>query len=287
MLDYRYETFLSLVETKSYTKTAKQINFTQPAVTKHIQYIEKELGTTLVIFKDRQLIITNEGQYLYEKIKFLQQEIVGIKQEMLNQISLKIGASKTIGEYYLPKRLESFNQTFEKAEVSLMVDNTSTLLKQLDRRKIDLALVSGPVQQPGFVKDVFYTDDIVLFCSNNHHLAGKTIKLADLFSETMVARESESGLSESLNEQLHQLNYRLSDFQHVQRVGNINLIKHLVKQNEGLSFSYRTSIQQDLTEGRFSTVTMTDFSPQQDFYVVRQNEQELNQATRYFIDRLK
>lgn len=75
MLDYRYNTFIVLVETKSYTKTAKQINFTQPAVTKHIQFIEKELKTSLVIYQNNQLTITSEGIYLYHQIKKIQSEI--------------------------------------------------------------------------------------------------------------------------------------------------------------------------------------------------------------------
>ena len=39
MLDYRYETFIILSETLNYTKAAQQLNLSQPAVTKHIQYL--------------------------------------------------------------------------------------------------------------------------------------------------------------------------------------------------------------------------------------------------------
>ena len=40
MLDYRMDTFLSLCETKSYTKTAAILHLTQPSVTQHIKYLE-------------------------------------------------------------------------------------------------------------------------------------------------------------------------------------------------------------------------------------------------------
>ena len=40
MLDLRLDTFLSLCETRNYTKTANLINITQPAVTQHIKYLE-------------------------------------------------------------------------------------------------------------------------------------------------------------------------------------------------------------------------------------------------------
>ena len=44
MLDYRYKTFLTLIEEGSYTKAAKKLNITQPAVTQHIQHLQEELG---------------------------------------------------------------------------------------------------------------------------------------------------------------------------------------------------------------------------------------------------
>ena len=40
MLDYRMDTFLSLCETQSYTKTAEHLHLTQPSVTQHIKYLE-------------------------------------------------------------------------------------------------------------------------------------------------------------------------------------------------------------------------------------------------------
>lgn len=162
MLDYRYNTFIVLVETKSYTKTAKQINFTQPAVTKHIQFIEKELKTSLVIYQNNQLTITSEGIYLYHQIKKIQSEINKIESFLIDEISLQIGTSKTIGEFIISDTLSKFNQQFDNPKVSVLVDNTSALLSLLTKRKIDFALISGPISISDFDCEVFLEDNILL-----------------------------------------------------------------------------------------------------------------------------
>ena len=64
MLNYRYKTFLTLIEEGSYTKAAKKLNITQPAVTQHIQHLQEELGVQLFRFEGKQLLVTEKGRYL-------------------------------------------------------------------------------------------------------------------------------------------------------------------------------------------------------------------------------
>ena len=49
MLNFKLDTFLSLCETRSYTRTAEYLHITQPAVTQHIKYLESYYGTKLQI----------------------------------------------------------------------------------------------------------------------------------------------------------------------------------------------------------------------------------------------
>ena len=47
MLDWRVDTFLDVCETLNYTHTARRLSITQPAVSQHISWLEKQLGVTL------------------------------------------------------------------------------------------------------------------------------------------------------------------------------------------------------------------------------------------------
>ena len=55
MLDYRIYTFISLCETRSYTKTAEQLHISQPSVSQHIKALEQHYGCDLFYFEGRNL----------------------------------------------------------------------------------------------------------------------------------------------------------------------------------------------------------------------------------------
>lgn len=287
MLDYRYNTFIVLVETKSYTKTAKQINFTQPAVTKHIQFIEKELKTSLVIYQNNQLTITSEGIYLYHQIKKIQSEINKIESFLIDEISLQIGTSKTIGEFIISDTLSEFNQQFDNPKVSVLVDNTSALLSLLTKRKIDFALISGPISISDFDCEVFLEDNILLVCSNQHPLANRTVSVNKLSTERFLIRESGSGIMEAVLNKFNEHKMDYQDLSNKQVVGNINVIKDMVYKNEGISFIYQSSVKKELENKKLSTITIKGFNQKQPFYIVKNQQQILNNSSYSFLKLLK
>lgn len=287
MLDYRYNTFIVLVETKSYTKTAKQINFTQPAVTKHIQFIEKELKTSLVIYQNNQLTITSEGIYLYHQIKKIQSEINKIESFLIDEISLQIGTSKTIGEFVISDTLSKFNQQFDNPKVSVLVDNTSALLSLLTKRKIDFALISGPISISDFDCEVFLEDNILLVCSNQHPLANRTVSINKLSTERFLIREGGSGIMEAVLNKFNEHKMDYEDLSNKQVVGNINVIKDMVYKNEGISFIYQLSVKKELENKKLSTITIKGFNQKQPFYIVKNQQQILNNSSYSFLKLLK
>ena len=68
MLDYRTETFLTVCKTLNFTTAAKQLNITQPAVSQHIHFLEKQYNTTLFAYKNKELSLTPSGQILYKHL---------------------------------------------------------------------------------------------------------------------------------------------------------------------------------------------------------------------------
>lgn len=283
MIDYRYRTFVDLVETKNYTKTAERLNFSQPAVTKHIQYIEQTLKVKLFTYEDRQLVTTTRGNYLYEKIKQLIRESEDIISSLQGNSNLRIGASKTIGEYLISDKIKKYNQNFPNSEVFLMVDNTSNLFEQLQKGKIDLALISGPLPNSFFPSTPFIEDEIILICSPEHPLANRTITISDIFSSRLFIRESGSGILESIEYYLNNLNLNLSRFKQVKTFGSISLIKSLVSQNEGISFVYKISVEKELEDKQLRQIHLSNFKPKQSFYFVQNPLNSLNDPTEFFL----
>ena len=63
-MEPRLETFLCVCQTMNFTRAAEQLNLTQPAVSQHIRFLEKQYGMPLFIHDGRRLRLTPAGKVL-------------------------------------------------------------------------------------------------------------------------------------------------------------------------------------------------------------------------------
>ena len=71
MLDHKYKVFYHLAQTPNTTKVAEELLLSQPAISKNIKELEKELGITLFNRIEGRMQLTEAGQYLYSEIEIL------------------------------------------------------------------------------------------------------------------------------------------------------------------------------------------------------------------------
>jgi len=62
--DSRINVFMAVCEEGSFTKAAKRLGISQPAVSKHIAKLEEELGCALFVRYDKSIILTEKGEQL-------------------------------------------------------------------------------------------------------------------------------------------------------------------------------------------------------------------------------
>ncbi|MBS5595349.1 MAG: LysR family transcriptional regulator, partial [Clostridiales bacterium] len=103
MLNDSIRVFLMVVEKKSFSKAAKALFLTQPAVSFQIQMLEEHYSTRLFDRVSRNIILTESGELLYKfatEMNNMQQHLEKDMQELNSTIigRLRIGASNTIGE---------------------------------------------------------------------------------------------------------------------------------------------------------------------------------------------
>ena len=82
MTDKRLQVFTVAARQLSFSKTAKIMGISQPAVSKHIALLEKELGGALFLRISQTLVLTKKGEQLLEiadKILALYQSIDNLK----------------------------------------------------------------------------------------------------------------------------------------------------------------------------------------------------------------
>ena len=101
---------MAVCSVMNYREAAELLHITQPAVTQHIQFLEKEYGCRLFLYENRKLIKTPAAQMLEDYLRSVQQRENFLREKIKNNglRELRIGATKTIGDYVITDRIHDF-----------------------------------------------------------------------------------------------------------------------------------------------------------------------------------
>ncbi len=270
MLDTRIESFLAVCRNKSYTKASEELCLTQPAITQHIQSLERYYGSRFFEYSNRQLKFTKTGELFYKYVlnaKANEQIILKKLSEINNaKKTLKFAATLTIGEFTLPPILSDFMNTFEEYNITMYVDNTRTVLRMLQDGEIYFALVEGLFKKSDYETKLYKIAPFILTAPVCHPLTNKRVVLLDdLKDETIIIRESGSGSREVLERGLYDKNHTLGDFKNIIEIGNVNVIKEMVKSGIGLSFMYEDAVREEIRRKELTEIKIADFIIEREF----------------------
>ena len=268
MLDFRMDTFLALCRTMNYTRAAEELNITQPAVTQHIQYLQRHYGVKLFQYRDKHLFLTEAGAALRSAALTMEHD----ERELMEHLPLlqkgmqhlRLGATLTVGEYALPPHLGRYMKRHPDVALHLVVGSTRRLLEGLNRGELDAAVVEGYFAKREYDAIRWSMEPYVCVCAAGSALEGP-MELEDLFTQTMILRDPESGTREILERALLERNFQLSDFRRVVEINDLTVIKQLVEQNCGITFLYRRAVERELEEGQLRQVFLRGWEVQHEF----------------------
>ncbi len=144
-------TFLWVARLGGFRKASDRLHLSQPAVSTRIANLEDELQAKLFERGPGDLVLTKKGQQLLgyaEQMLFVEEEI---KQRIANPAEtaglLRLGASETIAQAWLPAFIQAFSTQYPRVNVDLTVDISINLRASLLERRLDLAFLMGPVSE--------------------------------------------------------------------------------------------------------------------------------------------
>lgn len=253
MTDPRIQTFLTLYDRMNYHEAAALLNITQPAVTQHIKALQSDYGCVFFRYDGRRLARTKEAELFesYARTAVFNERKL---RELLGKPSVRsfrIGATKSIGKYMIAEMTAEFlKDSSRTAEIT--VDNTEKLLGMLDSDLLDFALIEGPFNKVRYGSKLFRRENMTGICAGNHRLAGRSVNIEELFTETFIMREKGSGTAEIFSEVLTGMGYTTDAFARVVIVNDFSLLCGLVSMNTGVSFVYSSVAQKERGLGCFS-----------------------------------
>lgn len=275
MSDFRLKVFQTVANRMNFTKAAEELNITQPAVTKHVQEIERQYKTKLFDRNGTKVKLTDAGNILlrytnqlFEIYRELEFEVGALNHK--HKGTLRMGASTTIAQYILPQVLASFHSRFKDIRISLYIHNSETIEQLLEEKDIDLGIVEGQSRSKSFHYTRFIKDEIVLAARESHSLRQKKfVKAEDIKKIPLVLRESGSGTLETILYALKPLGIRLSDLNIEMRLGSTESIKTYLLHSECTSFLSIYSILNELSNKTMGIIDVKNLSIERYFYFIQ------------------
>ena len=140
-----YKIFYVIAKNKNITKAARELRISQPAISRMLKTMEEQMNTKLFIRKTKGVMLTKEGNELYQLIS---SQIDGIMKaekdfaKILNHQSWKISIDKSYFNYLIKKR--KFDFLFQNDVYFTQNNDFQVLNKQLTNNLIDFAFISEP-----------------------------------------------------------------------------------------------------------------------------------------------
>ncbi|WP_338433357.1 LysR family transcriptional regulator [Clostridium tyrobutyricum] len=261
MIDIRLLTFITVVKTKSYTKSAEILNITQPAVSQHIRFLEDEYGVHLVKKYGRGFNLTEEGLILFKYAQEIEVLYKILEMKLKNKSGISktynVGASLTIGGYVLPCILAKYKRIYQNINILLQVNNTKEILEKLINREIDFGLIEGPFNRNKFKFKKIMDDELVLAVSPNHEFAKKEqVSIDNILKGNLILREKGSGTRKIFENKIIDLGYSINDLNGYMEIGSISAIKSLIQSNLGYSIISRQTIKKELNDKAIKEISI-------------------------------
>ena len=167
--------FVEFARFCNFSKTAKQLGISQPALSLQIQKLEDEFEYQLVDRTRKPLSLTPEGELFFEKaLKIVQQieDLNNLSLEIENQLDgrLKVGVIPTLSPYLIPLFIDELNRKFPRLFLDIIELKTEEIIRKLNYNELDIGILSTPVQTKniGFIP-LFY-EAFYLYVSDKHKL---------------------------------------------------------------------------------------------------------------------
>ena len=236
------KSFIQVVENQNFTKAARKLNLSQPAVSMHISGLEQQLNTKLILRSNKQknFLLTPDGELLYQRAKIVvhayDEMMIEIKsQRETVQGTLKIGASLTIGEYLLPEILSHLSKLYPELTFEVMIENSHSIMEKVDQLELEIGLIETDELLLNLNRQSFYCDRLQIAYSDTLTLPSKVEQYRQFFCEqTWLLRESGSGtrlMTDFFLEQFHIVpNYQIV-------LGSNYLVKETLRQRSSVTFT--------------------------------------------------
>lgn len=206
--------FLEIAKKEHLTKAAEELHITQPALSRALANLEKELGVKLFERDRKQLRLNENGRILQKSAERIFAELEDMRQQLSDTQDV-VSGRLCIGSSF-PERepdliqecILEFMQRYPDVAIDYVQTSPLKLVRALDERRIDMAISSLPIHSEDIEWHEVFTEKLGVLMAADHPLAGeKEIHVAQLRNERFFCNNANSDSQDLTMEFCHRAGF--------------------------------------------------------------------------------
>ena len=252
-------TFLHIAELHSFSRTARQLGYSQSAVSSQIAQLEAELGAPLFDRVGKTVRLTDAGQtflgYARTLLATAQQAQAALQPARQISGSLRIALADSVCSTFLPGLLKRYHALCPQVELVLCTATADGMLQMLGTNQIDLAYtLDEPLVQPNLVLALDVPEAICFVAPAGHPLADKAeVPLDVLAQQEFLLTERGMSYRDALDQRLAARGLSIHPYI---ELGSASLLCQMVERGMGLSFLPEYIVQNALAAGTLARLNV-------------------------------
>lgn len=282
---YQLEAFVTVVREGSFSKAAKALYRTQPAVSQIIQRLENEIGQSLFDRSSRRGVLTDAGQVLLEHaerlINFKGQALAALEDvRHLRRGQLVIATNELTCLYLLPL-LEEYHRLYPAVRLSIRRGLASRIPTDVRDYGADLGVVTYQPADADLESVVVYHDQLAFVVPRGHpFVKRRQVRIKDLGGERFVAHHVASPYRARVVETFRR---RRVTLQMPVEMPTIDAIKKFVAEGHGVALLPAVAVQAELERGELIRVRVPELAFERPVRLVYRRAGSLSHAATAFL----
>jgi LysR family cyn operon transcriptional activator len=278
---------LAVADAGSITEAADRIGVTQPALSRRIQQLEAHFGATLLDRGRKGASLTDVGQLVEHEGRVLVARFDQLRDRVAAHVGLdagtvRVGGGATAVSFVVPSAIARFQSEFPGVRFQVKEAGSREIESDVVSGRLDIGLVTMPVDTPDLDVTPLLVDRIVLVASPTHPLSTVSpLGVESLTRQSLVGFEAGSAIRQLIDSKLREAGVEMNV---VMELRSIPAILRMVATTGNLAFVSQLGVDQ---QPDVRILPVGGIRIERELGVIRRRGVQLSPAAAQFADRLQ
>ncbi len=282
--------FIEIVGCKSFSKAAKKLRVSQPALSMQLQALEDELDTKLLDRTTKTIRLTKTGKKTYKYAKKIISEhknllkAIRIEEEILKG-KVNICCSTIPGEQVLPFLIGKFKKLYPQADIKLFISDSLKVIDAVKDGIYDIGIVGVKIENEDIEFKEFVDDELIFIASNDFvKQSGNIFNISDIKNIPFIMREKDSGTRLTFERELKNHNISLDELNAFLILGSSQAVINAAQANLGITIVSKFAARRALQCEEISEIKFKNLEVKRKLFLVRNKKIEITLLLNKFIN---